>query len=312
MVLSFNRKIGNIIIKDYAIRYVEIKQGNPVILSKCEEKLIPPGLIVDGKIKNADTLSLILDECVSDWGIKGRRVRFNVPDSHVVIRKVQIPLDVKEDEIRGYLYVEMGSTIHLPFDEAVFDYVILSKSEKVQNVLLFASSEELVQDYTDILIDAHLKPTVADISSLCCYRLYDRNTGGHKDLKLLIQFDLFSENLAIFKDDKPEFMRQLLKEEWNEAESSKEKWHARIEEVIKEIEHVLNFYRFSINKENEEVRHFIITGDHPLLEDFFYILNSRLQGTVQLLPNEIACLPDHSPIPFSFHLAAGLALKEVE
>jgi type IV pilus assembly protein PilM len=121
MVLSFYRKIGNIIIKDYAIRYVEIKQGNPVILSKCEEKVISPGLIVDGKIKNADTLSLILDECVSNWGIKGRRVRFNVPDSHVVIRKVQVPIDVKEDEIRGYLNVEMGSTIHVPFDEAVFD-----------------------------------------------------------------------------------------------------------------------------------------------------------------------------------------------
>jgi type IV pilus assembly protein PilM len=82
--------------------------------------------------------------------------------------------------------------------------------------------------------------------------------------------------------------------------------------VIKEIERVLNFYRFSINKENEEVRHFIITGDHPLLEEFINILKSRLQGTVQLLPNAIACLPDHSPIPFSLHLAAGLGRKEVE
>lgn len=311
MFFSLNRKIGNIVITDYAIRYVEIKQGNPVIFSKCEEKMLPLGLITDGKIKNNDTLSLILDECVADWGIKGRSVRFIVPDSHVVIRKMQIPLDIEEDEIRGYLYVEMGSTIHLPFEEAVFDYVLLSKGDKRQEILLFASSEELVQSYTELLTDAHLKPIVADISSLCCYRLYDRNESNQTKTTLLIQFDLFSENLAIFKNGKPEFMRHLLKEDWDTKESSEEKWLTQIDEVIKEIEHVLNFYRFSLNKENEEITRFIITGDHPLLMSFFEIIKSRLQGTVTLLPNQMVCTTNQSPIPFSFHLAAGLALKEV-
>ena len=68
MLFSFHHKIGNIVIKDHVIRYVELKQRNPLILGKYEERLIPKGIVVDGVIKNADNLSMILEQCVSEWG----------------------------------------------------------------------------------------------------------------------------------------------------------------------------------------------------------------------------------------------------
>lgn len=311
MLFSFNHKIGNIVIKDHVIRYVELKQRTPLIVGKYEERLIPKGIVVDGIIKNADNLSMILEQCVSEWGIKGRKVRFIVPDSHVVIRKIDVPADLKADEIRGHIYIEIGSKIHLPFEDAAFDFVELSKGEKSKSLLLFATSEELVQAYTEVLDDVNLKPIVADLSSLCCYRLYHENPFLKKNEPiLLIQFDLFSENLCIFKNDKPEFMRNLLKEE--QANDSKELLHIHVSEVIKEIEHVLNFYRFSLNQGNVEVRNFIVTGDHPEIEMIFDELKRSLSGSVQLLSNNVGRLITNEPIPYSFHLAAGLALKEVE
>ncbi|MDQ0232819.1 type IV pilus biogenesis protein PilM [Metabacillus malikii] len=308
MAISFNRKIGNLVIKDHMIRYAELKQGTPIVLNKCEERQIPPGMIVDGRIKDETGFSLLLDDCVTSWGIKGRSVRFNVPDSHVVIRKIQIPIDVEDDEIRGYLYVEMGSTIHLPFDEVVFDYVPLTKNNKMQSILLVASSEQLVQQYTDLLSSVKLKPIVADISSLCCFRLLHRNGKKSNDLIFLIQFDVSSVNLTIFNDHKPEFMRHLYFENEEAGHHSANEW----DDILKEIEHVLNFYRFSLNDGEQEINQFILTGDHPNLLEFNQFINSRFERNVTLLANEIICSLDKTPIPYTFHLPAGLALKEVE
>lgn len=57
-------------------------------------------------------------------------MRFLVPDSRLVIRKVAIPKDIKDDEIKGYLYLEMGTSIHLPFEEPIFDVVLLEETEE--------------------------------------------------------------------------------------------------------------------------------------------------------------------------------------
>lgn len=304
LFFSFKQKIGNLIIKDHCIRYVELKTRNPLVLSMYEEHIIPHGIITDGRIMNSDALSLILDECVTKWGIKGRKIRFTIPDSHVVIRKVSVPADLEDDEIRGHLYVEIGSKIHLPFEEAVFDYVVLNNDGKIQELILFASSEELVEQYTDILEGAKLKPVVADISSLCCYRLY-RNLMKEENIvtSLLIQFDLTSENFCIFKDDKPIFMRNLLREDMEERR--KEDIYIVADEMLKEIEHVVNFYRYSLTQGSEEVNQFIITGDHPNLGAIFKQLKANLVTPITLLSAD-------DTIPYSFHLAAGLALKEEE
>src|SRR5690606_22262524 len=74
--LFSSNKMANIIIKDHAIRYVGVKQTSPITVQKFREKYLPPGIVQDGRIIERDTLLLILDECVSDWGIKRNRVQF--------------------------------------------------------------------------------------------------------------------------------------------------------------------------------------------------------------------------------------------
>src|SRR5690606_19109049 len=112
----------NIIIKDHVIRYVGIKDSNPLVVQRFRERYLPKGIVIEGKIQDRETLTLILEECVADWGIKNKEVRFIIPDSFVVIRKTAIPADVEEDEISGFLYLELGASIHLPFEDPVIDY----------------------------------------------------------------------------------------------------------------------------------------------------------------------------------------------
>ncbi|MGG4491692.1 type IV pilus biogenesis protein PilM [Metabacillus idriensis] len=315
----FSKKTGNFTIKDDAIRYAELKQAEPLIMGMCEERLLPEGLVRGGVIQDFDTLSLILDECVREWGIKGRKIRFTVPDSHVVIRKVTVPGDLIDDEIRGHLYIEIGSSIHLPFDEAVFDFIVTGRTEKELHLLLFASSEELVRSYSDLFESAGLKPDAADISPLCQYRFYlnQKTKVDHASSVMLIQYDLSGVNLSIFQHEQPVFMRNLEVEK-SIRESDKmsgsitqDDFRLQVNEIIKEIDHVLNFYRFSLNQGNDEVSSFILTGDHPLLQEAERLLIERYDYPVDSLKNAQAEISNKSPLPASFYLTAGLALKEV-
>ncbi|MEH7223086.1 pilus assembly protein PilM [Bacillus sp. JJ1566] len=316
-----SNKIANIVIKDHAIRYVGVKRSNPITVQKFREKYLPPGIIQDGKIIERDTLHLILEECVTDWGIKNAQVQFIIPDPFVVIRKISIPNDVKDDEIIGYIYLELGATIHLPFSEPVLDFKVLSEDEKKKEVLIFAAPEDIAFEYSSLLEDVSLKPIAADISPLCMYRLFHfcQKTNGEEH-SLLLQFDLQSANLSIFHQDIPLFMRHLTLEtslddwaiqpnssntlaviKWNSHQS---KLEVLMDEMIKEIEHVMNFYSFNMTQGKERISKILVSGDHPNLPDISSILIERYEIPVHKIDN-------FDKLPSHYYLPLGLALKEV-
>ncbi|MFS0822532.1 type IV pilus biogenesis protein PilM [Bacillus sp. 1P02SD] len=314
-------KIANIIIKDHAIRYVGVKRSNPITVHKFREKYLPPGIIQDGRILERDTLLLILEECVTEWGIKNTQVQFVIPDPFVVIRKISIPSEVKDDEILGYIYLEMGTTIHLPFDEPVLDFKVLSEEEKIKEVLIFAAPEEVALEYSSILEDASLKPIAADITPLCMYRLFHfcQKTNEEEHI-LLLQFDLQSANLSIFHQDIPLFMRHLNLdtsiEDWDIRENSSHtladiKWNSHrsklevlIDEIMKEIEHVMNFYSFNMTQGKERITKILVSGDHPNLPDISSTLIERYEIPVHKIDT-------FDKLPSQYFLPLGLALKEV-
>ncbi|MFS0861729.1 type IV pilus biogenesis protein PilM [Fredinandcohnia sp. 179-A 10B2 NHS] len=322
LTLFSSKHIANIIIKDHVIRYVGVKDSNPLTVQKFRERYLPKGIIQEGKIIERETLQLILQECVAEWGIKNREVRFVIPDSFVVIRKTSIPIEVKDDEIMGYLYLELGSTIHLPFDEPVMDFKKLSEQEDKKEVLLIAAPEEIAQDYSSLLEKVTLRPIAADISPLCLYRLFDFcDKTMEEDHSLLIQFDLQSVNLSIFHEHIPLFMRHITLDtsvdDWDIRQNRTNTvaeliWSNRhyeidvvVDDILKEIEHVLDFYRFTISQGKEQVSNILISGDHPQLHVLVSMLLERYE-----LP--IVTIDTLDKLPINYYLPLGLALKEVQ
>lgn len=320
--LFTSKLIANLIIKDHVIRYVGVKQTTPITVRDFRERYIPKGIIHEGKIVDHDTLLMILEECVSDWGIKKKEVRFLIPDAFVVIRRTSIPIEIKDDEILGYLYLELGGTIHLPFDEPVIDFIKIQEEENKKEVLMFAAPQDIAQDYADLLEEATLKPIAADISPLCMYRLFTfYEKTDFNEHSLLVQFDLQSVNLCIFYQHQPLFMRHLDLEttidDWDIRQNSANtvaeiKWMNQeqtleiiIEEIQREIEHVLNFYRFNIRNGNEQVTNILMSGDHP----FFGVLTSNLIERFEIPVETIDTLNE---LPLHYYLPLGLALKEVQ
>jgi type IV pilus assembly protein PilM len=327
-VLQAGSKIANLILKDHVIRYIELKSRQPLSIAKYGEKFLPEGIISDGKIVSREMLESILEQCIQTWKIRRRRIRFIVPDSYVAIRKLSIPSVLKGEEIRGYLSLELGETIPLPFEQSVFDFVPLQQiSDEAQEILLFAAPKQTVLEYTQLFEKLKLKPIAADISPLSLYRLlYILKDINPKEHLLLVQCDLSSVHVTVFHEHYPLFTRQLNVEmnieDWEQIQignsnkyylkwtGTKEGLNLQFENVITEIDRVINFYRFSFQQEEQQINRIILTGDHPSFHNIYQLMVNRFNIPVKHIDDEVAQVLRDS-LDSSYYLPLGLALKEV-
>jgi type IV pilus assembly protein PilM len=326
-LLSSNKNIANIIFNDHSIRYVELKQKQPPTPSKWREKLLPSGIIQEGKIIDSVTLSMILEECINDWKIRRQKVRFLIPDPLVMIRKVKIPDDLEPDELNGYLYLELGNSIHLPYEDPVFDTVLLPKKNGKREALLLAAPQQQVLEYSKLLSSLKLKPIAADISPLALYRLYYQTDSAAKDERLMmIQFDLDRVFICIFEQQYPIFMHhfpvRFQMDEWEieVTRSGTSRYHykgdnsdlySQFEEFYVETNKLMDFYRYSLYQGNEQITKILLNGDHPKLKIINQEMKERFDVPVQMIDSTVWAGGKQSLFPHSHFLALGLGLKEV-
>jgi len=318
----------NLYISNYSIQLLELKSTDPLVVNHFVETYLPEGIVVDGQIKDADKLAMILDQCMSDWGIKRKQVRFITPDAFISVRKVKVPADLKDDEIKGYLYLELGNNIHLPFEEPVFDFVPLQETETEKEILLFAAPEAMIEQYTELLDDLKLEATAADLSALSNYRLlYNKQHVNSKDNTLLVEVKLDSVNFSIFEDCKPIFTRHLplegMLKKWSyklEPETQlyyqyeckePEELSLQFRDVVKEIEKIINFYRFSLHQGDHQITHIELLGDNPYIHELQKDLKELGTSITISLFKDRVYTHKNIAVPAKFHTVLGLALKEV-
>jgi type IV pilus assembly protein PilM len=313
----------NLIFRDHVIRMIELKSLNPLTIKRTNERYLPPNIMRDGKIVDENIFRLILEECVEDWGLKRKHVRFVVPDQYVVTRKLTIPSNIMDDEIIGHLYLELSSTIHLPFEDPVFDFHVLHRSEKTE-LVLFACPEDVVTELSNMLEENKMKPAAADVSPLCLYRLYyefgQRNENDHL---LVVHFDMSCITLSIFMKHVPVFIRTVAIPQdikvWEVSfTNTKIEWagdivqfNVYLEDFINEAERIMNFFSYSLNPGNEEVERVLVYGDHPNLPLVLAKLKERLTVKVDTYEQEVYN-QDQEVVDPKYYYPLGLALKEVQ
>ncbi|MDN3426937.1 pilus assembly protein PilM [Microbacterium sp. APC 3898] len=303
--LSKKARVVTITIEEDAIRYVELKSIDPLHISLAEEMVLPAGVIRDGEIVDVKALGSILGEAVNQWGLSKKSVRFLAPDEFVIIRKVAFPQGVKTDELQGHFFIEIGSTLYLPFEDPVFDVVPYNDNKEV---LIIASKESVVNSYEQVLGQAKLKAAVADITPLALYRLaYLQHDFIEDEHIMMIDLQSKKMTVSIFHEHYPLFMRPV---ELNLTDEEFINPDIFIEEIETEIEKLGNFYRYSMNAGEAGITKIICNGlgDWPELQSR---LESRL--SVPVYPIVMKPIPTelNDSVPERFNRAIGLALKEV-
>ncbi|MCH4825626.1 MAG: pilus assembly protein PilM [Planococcus sp. (in: firmicutes)] len=308
MALSFLSKKARVVtitIEEDAIRYVELKSFNPLQISLAEEVILPDGVIKDGEIVDAEALGSILDEAVNQWGLTKKSVRFLAPDEFVIVRKVAYPHNVKVDELKGHFFIEIGSTLYLPFEDPVFDVVPYNNNTEV---LIIASKESVVHSYERLFENAKMTAAVADITPLALYRLaYLQHDISEDEHIMMIDLQSKKMTVSIFHEHYPLFMRPV---ELVQGEDDFIDPDAFVDEIETEVEKLSNFYRYSMNAGEATISKVVCNGlgDWPELRTR---LENRLTAPVYPIVLKSFFTDSNDTIPERFNRAIGLALKEV-
>lgn len=311
MALPFFQKkarVATITIEQDAIRYVELKSAEPVSLVQAEEIFLPDGIIDSGKIADAEALMAELGKAVDQWGLSKKSVRFLAPDEFVIIRKVPYPEDVEADELKGHFFIEIGSTLYLPFEDPVFDVVPYHPDTDEPEAIIIASKESVIQDYEEAFDGVKLKPLVADIAPLALYRLaYLEHDIPEDEHIMLIDIQGKKMTVSIFHEHFPMFMRPVdLGILVNDPTDPLQLLVA----VEEEAEKLGNFYRYNMNEGEQGITKVLCNGEFGDWEAFCLRLSERLQLDVEPLV-KLAIEAGDRIVPARFNRAIGLALKEV-
>lgn len=312
MALSFLSKkarVATITIEEDAIRHVDLKSVSPIELSCAEEILLPPGIIEDGKVVDMEALESMLDKAVNQWGLSKKSVRFLAPDEFVIIRKVPYPEDVEADELKGHFFIEIGSTLYLPFEDPVFDVVPYHTDTEIPEVIIIASKESVINDYETVLDRAKMKAVVADITPLALYRLaYLQHDFSEEEHIMMIDIQSKKMTVSIFHEHFPLFMRPV---EFDVDNSITEDPTSVMEIVEEEAEKLANFYRYNMNEGEFGITKVICNGEYNDWPLFQARLEERF--LLPVAPIVIEDIPSDSEksVPGRFNRAIGLALKEV-
>lgn len=297
---SLKQQRSCIIIKDHVIRYVHSKKPSLHDINFYAERFLPEGIVREGQIIDKETFLTILDECIDNWKLRKREIQFCVPDSSVVIRNVNIPVTIEKKKLCGHLFMEIGESIHLPFEDPVYDYKVIGEDEENYEILIIAGREKVVNEMQQVLERLKLKPNAADVFPLAIYRLlYELNKVKEDEHILVVQNDISTINLTAFHKHVPLFSRNF------QSTLDKEKlvlsdvngvdrliWNGGIDEIdnqaeslAREIERVINFYRFSYQKGKAGISKVLLLGDHPELERIISYCKENIEVTVDDILN---------------------------
>lgn len=317
-----SKRVVNIVIDDYIIRMVENNGKDFASIKNSAEKTLPANTIENGKIIDELKFFDFLKDVVQEWGIKNRQVRFYVPHELIIMREIDLPEKVKKSELKQYITLEIGNTIHFPFKNPVFDLYDTSKAENENKITVLAAPEEEIIKYTEIFADVKLEPIAVDVQPLGIYRYYLTETNGMNidKVNLFLELNLTSSNISIFHQHKLEFLRyqslNVMIQDWQPDETDNGvRWtftgdetnlQGEIEDHLNELDRLMNFYRFSIHQGERAVTDIILLGDYPRLEDVKARIQNRYNLPVTILT---AKANENEQLSSVYIPALGLALK---
>ncbi|WP_102274400.1 type IV pilus biogenesis protein PilM [Cytobacillus massiliigabonensis] len=310
-----NNKFSGIDFHDTSISYATIKmeRGMPV-LQNIGKKEIHQEIIVGGRTTNKDLLLLELKDLLKNGSIS-KYAHLAIPTQNILVRKITSLPDIGENELAKLLQFQIGESIHLPFENPIYDFVKIGslasdKLDKFENaedqeedelsldelakgieenmdgpkseLLLFATSQLLAQDLADLCISAGLKPLSAEIRGLALQRLlFYAHPRWLKETEMIVDASEESVDIHIFKENIIVFSR-MMSINRNDYYSSPQDNHD--DEVLlleEELSHIDSYLEVAVTKEEpknlvEETYVNEIILEIERAQNFFrYSLNER-------------------------------------
>jgi type IV pilus assembly protein PilM len=289
-----------------------------------QQQIIPlaDGSIRNGKIIDEESVASRLKEAVQQYGLKGALVNLTVPTSNVILRRSVFP-SLKDKELRNMIDVELHGGTQIPFKNPIFDFVRLGppaneqaadkgKGGKPQEeVLIIATPADMVESYSQVVQQAGLVPNSVDLAPLALFRLLLANLRQSgvqlADPFMIVHAETEFADFSIFAEGTPNFIRSLPMNSGFMLDSGHEPNETYGRNLSMELGRVLNYYKYSVASNQQDVKQLFLTGDPELVTPLIEQLGHSFEGTIVSLPMENIRTRDSRYK--SFAVPIGLAMK---
>jgi type IV pilus assembly protein PilM len=154
------------------LQLAQLKNGN-FELASLGIMPLEQGSIVDGAIKEPDQVSEALKNLVKAEKIQSNFVVASVSGEAVFVKKIQVP-EMPENELAEKIIEEAEQYIPFDVNDVALDYQTLGRvngnlsqqeeqDPSMVEVLLVAVQRDVIEDRTDVLLEAGLKPAIIDL-----------------------------------------------------------------------------------------------------------------------------------------------------
>ena len=236
-----NKKFSGIDFHDKSISCATIKmeRGLPVLYD-LDTHDMKVDIMEGGRVTHSDMVSTALRSSLKE-GLLSKNVHIAIPTQNILIRKITSLPDIGEHELAKLLEFHIGESIHLPFENPIYDFVKIGSiapdivdhrdgdeeeeelsldelakeiAENIEGpkseILLFATSKLLSQDLADVCTSAGLKPLTAEIRAIALQRLLLYvHPRWLKETEMIIDASRNSIDIHIFKEDRIIFSRMM-------------------------------------------------------------------------------------------------------
>ncbi len=116
-----------------------------------------------------------------------------------------------DDELESALFFEAKKHIPISGSDMVLDFQVLSVEEKTNNmnILLAASTKELLNEHSNILVTAGLSPNIVDLDSLAVANSFALNTFAEDGVYVLLNLGAHRTNMIIWGPNAKLFARDI-------------------------------------------------------------------------------------------------------
>lgn len=314
-----SKRIG-LTIEHSGIHYIKLKNGKSGDIERKGYLPLGPGIIVENQIVDAEAFRLIMKEWVQQEKLKGQSVFLSIPPSQIIIRRMTIP-SANRKQVEQLVGLEVETTLHLPFENPVFDYIEIASDEDSTTLLVFAAPRKLIESYTEILDSCGVKVKSVEISATALARLLTRHVKESLMETMVIHMNRGLLDLYLFHDGHPVFLRTIDLQDQTigrlMAEPSMQDADSlsaeQMVEITAEISRMLSFFQYSLNEGAQRINEIIITG---MEENRGLLLKELRQALPELAIREIGfqTYPEGSHVENrelnDYRIALGAALRE--
>lgn len=152
---------------------------------------LSPGSIVDGEIKNPESVRQAIVRCMQESNVRSRRVFCSLPEGKSFLRIIEMP-NLSDKELKESIQFQIEENIPMGVDQLYYDWMRMpqsfSRNEKKVSILLVAVARNTADIFLETVESAGLEvvgmgtESVAQVKSL----LSDKQNQEKKEVVLLI------------------------------------------------------------------------------------------------------------------------------